>query len=217
MAKALGVAQGESRGLLIIGANPVARAIGKVLRENDYDVLLVDSHWPHVSEARMKSLPTFHGNPVSQIADQRLDLVGFGFMLGLSSNDDLNVLSAQRYLPEFGSKRVFSLRKTIAKKNPEKHAASEEMRGRPLFGDGISYAKLASLIAKGAEVKSTGLGEEFSIDDYQAMYVDRVIPLFVIKESGKLEVVSGSLTDIDAPAGSTIVSLIQPQAEENSG
>ena len=64
------------------------------------------------------------------------------------------------------------------------------------------------------EVKSTGLGEEFTIEDYQQLYGDRVIPLFVIKDSGKLEVISGPLGDIEAPVGSTIVSLVQPSTEE---
>lgn len=211
LAKSLGVAEGEIRGLLIVGGNPVARAIGKALKENKFDVLLVDSHWPHVSESRMAGLQVFHGNPVSQIADQRLDLVGFGYLLGLSSNDDLNVLSAQRYLPEFGSKNVFSLRKSVSKKKPEKHAASEQMRGNALFGESISYAKLASLLAKGAEVKSTVLREEFDLDDYLDMYRERAIPLFLVKDSGKLIVVSGEIDDAVAVPGTTIVSLIKPE------
>ncbi|MDX1695609.1 MAG: sodium:proton antiporter, partial [Ketobacteraceae bacterium] len=176
LAKALGVSEGESRGLLIVGANPVARAVGKELKANDFNVLLVDSHWPHVSEARMAGLPVFHGNPVSQIADQRLDLVGYGYMLGLHSNDDLNVLSAQRYVTEFGNKNTYTLRKTVSKKNPEKHQASELMRGRSLFGENVSYSKLASLLAQGAEMKTTVLRDEFNLDDYLSVYEERAIP-----------------------------------------
>ena len=208
LARWLNVSEGESRGLLIVGANPVARAIGKELQANDFQVLLVDSHWPHVSEARMAGLPIFHGNPVSQIADQRLDLVGFGYLLGLSSNDDLNVLSAQRYATEFGSKHTFTLRKTVAKKNPEKHEASEQMRGRSLFGEHVSYVKLASLLAQGAEIKSTVLREEFDLDDYLDVYQERVLPLFLVKESGKLVVVSGEIDQQIAVPGTKIISLV---------
>ncbi len=214
LARLLGVSEGESRGLLIVGANPVARAIGKELKANDYHVLLVDSHWPHVSEARMAGLPIFHGNPVSQIADQRLDLVGYGYMLGLSSNDDLNVLSAQRYVTEFGNKNTFTLRKTVSKKNPEKHEASEQMRGRSLFGESISYSKLASLLAQGAEMKSTVLREEFNLDDYLDVYQERAIPLFLVKESGKLVVISGEIDPQVAVPGTKIISLVKVDKEK---
>lgn len=208
LARWLKVSEGQSRGLLIVGANPVARAIGKELQANDFQVLLVDSHWPHVSEARMAGLPIFHGNPVSQMADQRLDLVGFGYLLGLSANDDLNVLSAQRYATEFGSKRTYTLRKTVAKKNPEKHEASEQMRGRSLFGENVSYVKLASLLAQGAELKSTVLRDEFDLDDYLEVYQDRAIPLFLVKDNGKLMVISGEIDRQNAVAGTRIISLV---------
>lgn len=213
VARILGVREEGVRGLLIIGANPVARSIGKVLQENDFEVMLVDSHWPYVREARMASLPVFHGNPVSQLVDERLDLVGFGSLLALSQNDELNVLAAQRYIPEFGGKRVYSLRKAVSKKNPEKYAASEEMRGKLLFGEDVSYAKLASLISQGAEVKSTVLRDEFSITDYLEMYSERAIPMLYLKPNGRLGIVTGDLKEEKIASGTTIISLIQPEKE----
>ncbi|MCG8671143.1 MAG: NAD-binding protein, partial [Pseudomonadales bacterium] len=213
LAKILGVTDNGVRGILIVGANPVGRAIGKVLQENDFEVMLIDSHWPYLSEARMQGLQIFHGNPVSQLVDQKLDFVGYGSCFALSQNDELNVLAAQRYIPEFGSKQVYSLRKAASKKNPEKYAASEEMRGRLLFEEGVSYAKLASLIAQGAEVKSTVIREEFSIDDYLAMYSERAVPLLLLKASGKLVVVTEALTELIAPPGTTVISLVQPAKE----
>lgn len=213
IARLLGVREDGIHGLLIVGANPVARAIAKVLKDNDFDVMLVDSHWPYVGEARMLSLPIVHGNPVSQLVDEKLDLVGFGSLLALSQNDELNVLAAQRYIPEFGSKRVYSLRKAVTKKNPEKYAASQEMRGKLLFAENVSYGKLASLLSQGAEVKSTVIREEFAISDYLEMYDDRAIPLFYLKPSGRLGVVTGDLKEEKVAPGSTIISLIQASKE----
>ncbi len=53
----LGVAEPESRGLLIIGANLVARAIVRALQQAGFRVLLVDSNWQMIGSRAGLSLP----------------------------------------------------------------------------------------------------------------------------------------------------------------
>ncbi|WP_455384984.1 cation:proton antiporter, partial [Acidihalobacter prosperus] len=109
LAHLLGVAEPEPRGVLIVGANPVARAVGGALFKRGFPVILADSYWEHVSAARMDGLSTYHGNPVSEHADRHLDLVGIGHLLGLAPQTELNVLAARYYRREFGDRGIFTL------------------------------------------------------------------------------------------------------------
>lgn len=218
MAVKLGVAEPEPRGLLIIGANKVARQIALALKEQGFRTLLTDSHWPNVSEALLVGLDAFWGNAISERADRHLDLVGIGKMLGLSQNDHLNVLAAQRYAREFGKGAVYVLPPPPAKSGEGVHTASQENRGELLFGEDIPYAKLASLISKGAEIKATRLTESFTWEQYKEQYGNRAIPLFAVSPKGSLRIFGDSHHPIKPGAGWTILALIKPEGlKDNSG
>src|SRR5690554_7837317 len=70
IARLLKVAEPAPVGFLIIGANPVARAIAEVLHKNDYSLTVIDTNWGNIKEARMMGLKTFYGHPVSSYADR---------------------------------------------------------------------------------------------------------------------------------------------------
>ncbi|MDZ7827484.1 MAG: sodium:proton antiporter [Gammaproteobacteria bacterium] len=94
LAKLLGVAEPEPRGVLIVGAHPLARAIGTALKEAGFPVQLWrDAGREAVREARMEGLRAFYGSPVSEHADRHLDLIGMGRLLALSPSAQLNALS----------------------------------------------------------------------------------------------------------------------------
>ena len=177
----LGVAEPEPRGLLIIGGNPVARMIAMALNEQGFHTLLLDTHWPNIRKARMGGLQTFYGNPISEHADRHLDLVGIGRLLSLSLNNEMNALAVMRYQREFGKQNVYSLVPADEKKKAkDKHAVAMERIGKLLFGAEITYARLASWIANGAEIKATQLSDEFSYDDYMEKNNHKIVPLFAV-------------------------------------
>ena len=207
----LDVAEPEPRGLLIIGANRVARAIGQVLQEQGFPVLLTDNHWPNIREARMAGLPVFYGQAISEIADRQLDLVGFGRMLGLSQNDHLNVLAAQRYRHEFGRQNIYTLPPPQSG-DAERRVAALETRGHLLFRADATWKRLASLLAQGAEIKVTPLTDSFTLDDYLASRQQRVIPLFAITPKGRLRIFSVDDTPKAGP-GWKMIGLVEPAAE----
>jgi NhaP-type Na+/H+ or K+/H+ antiporter len=72
----LGVAEPDPKGFLIVGGNPLARAIALALQKHDFHVLIADTSWSNVRAAMMENLPAFFGKVVSEYADRRLDLVG---------------------------------------------------------------------------------------------------------------------------------------------
>ncbi|MDX1803726.1 MAG: sodium:proton antiporter [Alcanivorax sp.] len=179
LAQLLKVAEPAPRGFLIVGANPVGRAIGVALQKNGYPVMVTDSSWESIRAARMEGLGTFYGNPVSQHADQYLDLVGYGKLLGMSPRRELNTMATMRYRLEFGEQNIFSL--PVPKADKEvKHEVAPEHRGATLFAADMTYARLASLLSQGAEIRKTRLSEEFDFQAYKSTEGRQVWPLFAI-------------------------------------
>ncbi|MCG8536227.1 MAG: cation:proton antiporter [Pseudomonadales bacterium] len=208
LAAMLGVIEQAPRGMLIVGANPVCRTVAKAIQENGFDVLLADSYHSNVRQARMAGLKVFHGNPVSRLADKELDLIGFGTMLGMSQNDDLNVLAVQRYRNEFGKKRVFSLPSQASQRKSEREAVSEELSGVRLFSLDMTYSKLASLVAQGAEMRTTNISEEFTLAEYAETYGSNAIPMFILNKD-LLKPLSDWPTEEEAVPGSKIIAMVK--------
>ncbi|AOU96709.1 sodium:proton antiporter [Acidihalobacter yilgarnensis] len=213
-ARFLGIAEPEPRGLLIVGANPVARAIGRALQKRGFHVILADSYWEHVKSARMDGLSTYYGNPVSEHADRHLDLIGIGRLLGLSPQGDLNVLAAQYYRRELGQQSVYTLPTSSEnEQRRHKHTVAAEFRGRPLFGDDASYRKLQSLVSQGAEIRATTLTENFAHEDWLKKHGGRALPLFAITPKGELRVFTAD-SETRPGADWTILALTLPPEVE---
>ena len=216
LARLLGVAEPEPKGFLIIGANPIARAIAVVLKERGFSTLLTDSNWEHIKAARMLGLETYYGNPVSDHADWHLNLVGIGRMLGLSRHADLNALSGLKYRAEFGRNAIYTLKSSIDIDKSEKHTVSDEHRGNVLFGDDVTYGKLASLLSQGAQLRSTLLTEDFDFTAYCERNDSKSIPMFSLSKDGELRVfVAGK--DWAPKPGWTIIGLFPVELESVMG
>ncbi|MDT8335937.1 MAG: sodium:proton antiporter, partial [Desulfurivibrionaceae bacterium] len=154
IAKWLGVAEPDPKGVLIIGANHVAIAIAEQLQRQGFRVLLVDSSWNKIVTARIRGFDTYFGEPVSEHADRHLDLVGIGKMLALSPRGTLNVLACTHYRMEFGYSSVFSLQTcSDGDVAPDRKMASRH-GGLTLFGREITYSRLAELLGKGWFLKT---------------------------------------------------------------
>jgi hypothetical protein len=155
----------------------------------------------------MEGLTTFYGNAVSEYADRRLDLVGIGRLLGLSPQSELNALAAHRYRREFGDKNTFTL-----PSNGDDDKRSVAVAGQVAFGEDVSYAKLASLLAQDAEIRETKLSESFDFDAYYKQYYKKAILLFAIDPKQRLRVASAE-QKFDPGPGWTLISLIQKTRE----
>jgi NhaP-type Na+/H+ or K+/H+ antiporter len=210
LARLLKVAEPDPTGLLIIGANPAARALGEMLLKNDFPPTLVDSNWDNIKAARMAGLNTFYGHPVSQYADQGLDLVGIGRMLGLSPHRELNTVAAMRYRMEFGEQNIYTLTETTG--TDDKHTAATRHKGKYLFADDMTFARLSSLMSQGAELRKTKLTEEFGFDNYLHTPERSVWPLFAIDVNNRLHVFS-SENKFTPQAGWSIIGLVKEAAK----
>lgn len=209
LAKLLRVAEPDPVGLLLIGANPVARRIAGVLKRNGFSSTLIDPHWGNIKAARMEGLTTFHAHPVSLSADRALDLVGIGRMLGLSPYPELNTVAAMRYRMEFGEPNIFTLTETSEK--DEKRTASSRHKGKTLFNNEMSFERLSQLIDQGADFHKTQLTQEFQFADYLNKSEREVWPLFGIDSSNHLHVFS-SANKMSPQPGWSIIGLVKSLA-----
>jgi hypothetical protein len=210
LARLLKVAEPAPSGFLIVGANPVARAIGAALKNAGSRVLLTDSSWENIRAARMDNLPTYFGNPTSQHAEAHLDLVGLGHLLALSPSGELNTLACMRFRYEFGA-RLFSLTSGQESRRTDKHRASDQHRGHNLSPRELSYPQFAGLLSRGAEVRSTLLSESFGWEQYQALYGNAATLLFARDPSGWMHVAS-STRPLNPAEGWLVIALIEEGA-----
>ena len=164
----------------------------------------------------MEGLQTFYGNPISKYADRHLDLVGIGRLLSLSLNSEMNALAVMRYQREFGKQYVYSLAPSDEKnKAKDKHAVAIERIGKLLFGADITYARLASWIANGAEIKATQLSDEFGYEDYMEKNKNKIVPLFAVSPNKRhLVVFTEPPEKRRIVEGWTILSLYKAEKEE---
>ncbi|MEH6569836.1 MAG: sodium:proton antiporter [Halioglobus sp.] len=213
LAKILGVMEEEPRGILIIGANAVSRAIGHALADKGFRVKITGTSWTEIQAARMEGLDTYYGNPVSAHADQHLDLVGIGNLFAMSRRPALNTLACLKYRNEFGPNRTFTLRTSEEKDTSEKNRVNDRYRAPRLFSESITLQKLSSLVGQGAEVKSTRFSESFGWDEYFEEYGKDAIPLFAVDDRQSLK----AFTDQQQPEigpGMTLIALLPKSVTE---
>ena len=211
LALRLGVGEPEARGLLIVGANTLAREIAKALHECGFNVLLADTNWSHIRAARMEGLDTYYGNVVSEHADQHLELIGMGRLLALSENPEINLLACQRYRTEFGRSSVYSIQTENHSSADTKSRFAPSPEGRLLFQADANIRKLHEMLNAGAKIHKTILTEQHNFQCFLKNHQQNTIPLFAIKPNGSIEFFALD-NGISPKPDWMVVSLIRPES-----
>lgn len=208
----LGLAEAEPNGFLILGANPVARAVGIALRNAGFRVKLADTSYEDIRAARMAGLEVYYGDPLSSHAEQFLELSGIGRLLAMSRRSRWNTLACMRFKTSFGPKRIYRLRVAEDNDESERSRLSDELAAPRLFGDNVTYKKLASLLAKDGEIKTLRLSADFSPEKYREENSAQLLPLFSIDAKGKVRVIVGGMPELDED-GLRMIALVWPLEE----
>ncbi len=205
LAKRLGISLSNPQGTLIVGAHTWARTIAQALKKAGFTVMMVDTNWTYVQQARMEGLNITYGNILSGQTEELLDLTGVGRVLAMTSNDEVNALTAFKFGRLFGRSQIYQV--SQQRGNGQRLGMARELSGRPLFAEGQSFDDLDTLFARGAQIKTTQLTPEFDFAAYQAQYNGNVLLLFAVDKTGGLLVATA-----DAPlkpqVGMTLMSLV---------
>ncbi len=209
MARRLGLAKADPQGVLFLGGRFWVRNLAKTLLDEGYPVMLVDNSRHNVSAARMAGIPSFYASIFADNVLNRVEISGIGKLMAMTGNDDVNSLAALHFAPVFGRAQVYQL---IPEDEKLLEAHSRHLRGRFLFGKGMTHTALSQRFTDEAIIKKTKLSEEFGIEELNAQYGGEVLPLFLITEDGNLQIFTTEGKN-KAHAGQTLISLVAPLAE----
>ncbi len=207
----LGLADPEPQGVLFIGAQGWARQIAEELMEHGFKVVLVDNDRANVATARLAGMQTHYGNVLSERVLREIDLGGIGRVLALTRSDEVNSLAAEHFARVLGRRETFQLAPADSDEESRGGTSTRFLARRP-FGS-HTYNDFERWYRRGAAIKATHLTEEFGLDELRARYEWGAVPLFLIRDSERLEVFSED-GGLRAGPGDVVVSLVHPDALE---
>lgn len=209
-ARKLKLADTNPQGVLILGGQPWARAIGKKLKSLGVHAMIVDTNYANTAAAWMDGVPAHHGSVMSDGALNDLELTGIGRFVALTPNDQVNTLASQKMVRAFGSVNVYRLAGREADENKDK---KHEDVGRVLSRPSATYKAITTLFGKSGGVQVTELTAENTLEKFIQEKGDSAIPLFVLGESGKLTVVAPQQA-IPFQPGQKLISIASNVAKE---
>lgn len=211
IAKWLGERSPPPIGVLIFGGNDFARMLAKEMMTHKVPVRVADTNWSSISSARMEGIATYFGNPMSHHASTTLDMEQFGRVLVISPYKQINPMVTYHFQGYLGKESVYALSNNEQEQRASHQVSEDYAKRLNLFGHGVTYARLASLVSRGAVIKTTRLSESFTDEDYTAKYGDRALRLFCINKEGRLLLYT-TKSDITPKSDWQIVSLVMPES-----
>ncbi len=207
VARWLGVKGAERPGILIAGATPWSIALASQMHALGTPVMLVDSNWHHLRDARKEGLPTYHGEILNEATEHNLDLTPYRFLIAATDNEAYNALVCSEFAPEIGTDRVYQLGDGDA---GDYRALPADLRGRALFTSGFGVDDVHRRQMEGWVIRKTKLSDQFNMEDAEVMLPEAANMLMIVGPGGSLRF----FTHADTPrpeAGDTIISFSPPR------
>jgi NhaP-type Na+/H+ or K+/H+ antiporter len=208
LARRLGLSNPDPQGVVFASAHPGARAIAAGVKTAGFPVLMIDNNRGNVNAARMEGLPTAYASILSEHALDAAEEGGLGRLLAMTADDDVNVLATLHFRELFGRSGVYQL-PPHEERNPRVAGAPSHLRGRNLFAPGATYDAVDQRFAEGQKVKATKLSQEFDYKAFRERYGEDALVLFIVTESGALEICTAEKSPSPRP-GQTIICLVDP-------
>lgn len=120
LAKVLHVYLEVSGGVLIIGANKVARLLGSYLHKNGRHVVMLDSNKDNIKKAQSMGIYAFESNIYEDDLTEDIELSDVGFLLALTGSHEVNNFALNKYKKQFGEHGSYRLITAEEIKNPKK-------------------------------------------------------------------------------------------------
>lgn len=214
-ARQLGLAERHPQGVLFVGAHEWTRAVADLLRQSGFRVLLVDTNRENLTAARLAGIEIHEGSILADKLMDEIDLNGIGRLVAATPNNWVNVLASSRFARIFNRSEVYQVG-VLAKSSVDPHDDHQRFFGRKLFGKQVTLSNLTDRMRRGARVKATPLTAEFTFKHFQQTYGGNALPMFVITESKKLQVITDDMK-LDPKPGQTLVSLVDQSEAEPVG
>lgn len=153
IARALGLAEAEANGVLIVGAHSTARGLAKELSKLDIATTMVDTDPYNVTRAVGAGLTARRLSVLAENAEHTIDMRGIGRLLALTSNDEVNALATGRFSRVFGRRETFQLA-PAEERRTNAGSLHEEYLGRIIGIDGLTYDVLDDRTRNGWRIRA---------------------------------------------------------------
>jgi NhaP-type Na+/H+ or K+/H+ antiporter len=185
VARGLGVARTGPGDVLLLGATPVGRAIGRALQTQGLRVFMWATNDERAQAAQAEGLSVYQGDPAADAATSApTELDGVTYALAIGDDDSLNAMIATDLSEYFGSEHVYQLPVR------DRRRADFYTRGQTLFDGSANHDWLAARIAGGAEITilaSPSLAGEADLRDRVG---EGEVPMFVYSPGKHLHIVT---------------------------
>lgn len=205
VARKLGVAKPIPNGVIILGAHDWALELARIMRDEEFKVIVADSNWKRIANAEKLGLNTFHGDILAEYVLDNLDLDGIGRLVSLTPNDEVNALAALKFGEILGRSYVFQL-PPVKRSVDEESTAIDHLSGRMLFDSDLDFESLSEIIRRGGQIARRTVSGETT----QPGEAEGRTPLFLINASHEVRPFTVDSRPSPAP-GETLIELVHPE------
>ena len=215
LARKLELSSNKKAGVVIVGASPWSVDLAKVFRDVDCPVMINDPSWHRLQQARMEGLDTYHGEILSERAEETLELYEMTDLLAATSNEAYNALVCTTLGPEFGNDKVYRLVATPPNPDEETDVSIQKVQGKVLFNTTVTYHELMHRYYQGWSFQKTKLTDEFDYRDFEEKSVDKALRIATINSRG--EIAFFPLNDgVEPNEGDTIISFSKQEDQHSA-
>ena len=204
VSKALGLADGDGgEGVLIVGANPWSLGLAHAVKEMGVGVLVADTNWRRLRDAKREGFSTFYGEVLSEFAEYNLNHSAFDHVIAATPNDAYNALVCVEFAPELGRHRVFQV--PAEEDTEESDMIAFTSRGQTLGSRGRSFDAMTRDWWNGWRFRVTKLSDAYTLDDFTRDRGSDLDILMARAPAGGLQFIGPG--EVERARGSTILSF----------
>ncbi len=211
LAKKLKVTSSRTDGVLFAGAEKWIIEIARFLKDDGFNVLLLDTKYEKILEANEVGVPAIRANILSEYAEHEIDFGGIGQLIAATPNDEINSLACLEYVHSFGRKNVWQVA-------PEDHgvhhskAVSVHKRARICFGHGLTIREMGAFFDKPHRLIKRTITEDYNIIQFYREYGKNTVVLFLMDEKDGLRPAPSNFNQVFGET--TLYAVVEDQPED---
>lgn len=210
LARWLDLAATKRNRVLIVGASAWSIRLAETLQNANVPLLIADSSYRRLRQARLAGLPVFYGEILSEIAESSLQVNDIGILLAATSIDAYNALVCTAFASELGRHQIYQL-PLYAGDDNEPRVLTRTLRGRIAFNRRALYGDLLRNLGTGWTFQKTRLTEAYDYTAYLGEADPNSISLMVVHADRGISIRSPH-SPLTPRIGDTVISFVPPSA-----
>lgn len=198
--------------VLIVGASPWSVELAIALKKVNQEVVIADSEWGRLQNARQQGVETWFGEVLSDMADEAMALDSVYTVLAATGNNHYNSMVCNHYAPHLGRHRVFQPYDSGDERNSR--VVSETRRGITAFSEKIAFAELWTRLIRGWHIRKTTITDTYTEKTFLENLPEGAVRLAVIPEGNKLQWLSQ--TGRKHQEGDVVISFVPPEEKSKA-